>query len=62
LQDGLVETFCLQLITKLGGTAVLPHNRGVNWLACRSIPYDGGLALVGDADGGNVLRLNLLRL
>jgi hypothetical protein len=62
LQDDLVKAFCLQLITELGSAAVLPHNRGVNWLSRCAIPYDGGLALVGDANCRHVLRLNLLRL
>ena len=39
-----------------GGAAILPDDRVVDRLAGRAVPDHRGLALVGDADGGDVLR------
>lgn len=38
------------------GAAVLPDNRIVKRLAGGPVPEQGGLALIGDADGGDILR------
>ena len=35
---------------------VLPHDRVAYGLAGRAVPHDGRLALIGDADGGDVAR------
>ena len=40
-----------QLGAALGGAAVLPNDRVVHRVTVRALPHDGGLALVGDADG-----------
>src|ERR1022692_2124317 len=47
-------TFVLELLAKAGGTAILPDDGVVDGLAGCAVPDDGGFALVGDADGGNV--------
>ena len=41
------------------GAAVLPHDGVVDGLARGGIPNDGGLALVGDPEGTNFMRLDL---
>ena len=38
----------------VGGAAVLPDNRVVDRLTGVTVPHNGGFALVGDADGGDV--------
>ena len=40
----------LELRAICGGAAVLPDDRVVDRLACRAVPHDDGLALVGDPD------------
>ncbi len=42
-------------IATIGGAAVLPDDGGAEWLARGAIPGDHGLALVGDADRGDVV-------
>ena len=44
------------VVAGVGGAAVLPDDGVVDRLAGRAVPDDRGLALVGDADGGDVLR------
>ena len=39
---------------RIGGAAILPDDGVVDRLAGVAIPEDGGFALVGDADGGDV--------
>ena len=46
----------LQPIADIGRPPVLPDDRVVDRLPGLAIPHDGGLALVGDADGGDVSR------
>ena len=46
----------LQPIAELRGAAVLPDDGVVDRLAGLAVPDDGGLALVGDADGRDVAR------
>ena len=43
-----------QPVARPGGAAILPDDRVADRLAGFAIPDDGGLALVGDADGGDV--------
>ena len=43
-----------QLGAVIGRAAALPDDGGRDRLAGRAVPDDGGLALVGDADGGNL--------
>ena len=45
-----------QAIAEICRPAVLPDDRVVDGLAGLTIPHDRGLALVGDADGGDVPR------
>ncbi len=40
----------------LCGAAVLPDDGAVHGLTGDAVPHHGGLALIGDADGGNVFR------
>ncbi len=46
----------LELRADVGGAAVLPDDGAVHGLAGGAVPHHGGLALVGDADRGDVLR------
>ena len=51
---GLVA-FGLEFGADVGGAAVLPDDGAVDRLAGDAVPHHGGLALVGDADRGDVL-------
>ena len=53
---GLVA-FALQFGADVGGAAVLPDDGAVHGLPRRAVPHHRGLALVGDADRGDVLCL-----
>ena len=53
---GLVA-FALQFGADVGGAAVLPDDGAVHGLPRGAVPHHGGLALVGDADRGDVLCL-----
>ena len=48
---------CFELLAESGGAAILPDDGVVDGLAGCAVPDDGGFALVGDADGGNVAWL-----
>ena len=50
---GLVA-FGLQSRADIGGAAVLPDDGAMHRLAGGAVPHHGGLALVGDADRGDV--------
>ena len=54
--EGIGQALGLQGVAVLTGTAALPDDGMVNGLAGDLIPNDGGLTLVGDADGGDVCR------
>ena len=45
-----------QRIAKIGRAPVLPDDRIVDRLAGGAVPDDGGLALIGDADAGDIVR------
>jgi hypothetical protein len=47
----------LQPLTEIGGAAVLPDHRVINRVAGFAIPDQSRLALIGDADGGEVAGL-----
>ena len=51
--DQLAVATLAQLPAALGGAPVLPDDRPVDRLARGPVPEDDGLALVGDADGGD---------
>ena len=55
LANGLREPVGLQPVAILGRAAVLPHDGIIDGFARLGIPQDGGLALIGDADGSDVL-------
>ena len=42
---------------KISGAAILPNDRVVNGLSCVAIPEDRGLALIGNADRGDIAGL-----
>ncbi len=44
----------LELRAGVGGAAVLPDDGAVDGLSRGAVPHHGGLALVGDADGGDI--------
>src|SRR5207245_2614007 len=50
----VLETLVDQLLADLAGPGVLPDDRVEDRLAGRLLPDDRGLALVGDADRGQV--------
>ena len=54
LAKQLLPALVLQLGASVGRAPVLPHDRGSERLAAASIPGDDGLALVRDADRGEV--------
>jgi hypothetical protein len=51
----LVTGFAQQC-AQIGGAPILPDNRVVDGFAARAIPNHRGFALVGNADGGDVVR------
>ena len=46
--------FAAEPLAEIGGAAILPDDCVVDGFAGLAIPYDRGLALVGDADGSHV--------
>ena len=48
-----------QAIADARGAAVLPDDGVADRVSCGAIPDDGGLALVGDSDGGDVSRADI---
>lgn len=59
LADVVLQAPALELLAQGGSTAALPDNGIVDGAAGLLIPHDGGLALIGDADGGDFLRLDI---
>ena len=51
---GGLESVGAHLAADVGGAAVLPNNRAPDGLAARALPQQSRLALIGDADGGDV--------
>src|SRR5947209_8618777 len=49
-----LATVSAQALAEIGGAAVLPDDRVVHRHAAFAVPDDCRLALIGDADGGNV--------
>ena len=47
-----------KLVTQLAGAGTLPHHGVAQRFARRAVPGNGGLALVGDANTGNVGRID----
>ncbi|MGY3134299.1 hypothetical protein ACVWZM_004981 [Bradyrhizobium sp. USDA 4501] len=47
----------LEFCADVGGAAVLPDDGAVHGLSGGAVPHHGGLALVGDADRGDIFRL-----
>ena len=46
-----------KLVAELGGPPALPHNGWADGLPCHFIPYNRRLPLVGNPNGGDILRL-----
>ena len=59
LADVVLQALALELLAKGGGAAALPDNGIVDGAAGFLIPHDGGFPLIGDADGGNFLRVDI---
>ena len=61
---GVVDARILlhELSLHVSGSAALPHDRVIDRLSGSLVPYDGGLTLVGDTDGSDILvsRADLL--
>ena len=58
-RHGRLVPRAFQAAAHLRRASVLPHDGAVDGPACTPVPDDAGLALVGDADGGNVARAEL---
>ena len=56
LADLGLEAAQAEILADVGGAAALPDDGVVDGAAGRAVPDNGSLALVGDADGGNVFR------
>ena len=54
--DRLAGAVGFEPLAEVRGAAILPDDRVVDRLAGLAVPDDGRFALVGDADGGDVLR------
>ena len=54
LPDGIHQSLLGETVAVFGGSAALPHNGIADGTACGFVPDDGGLPLVGDADGGDI--------
>ena len=59
LPDIRLQPLSLQFLADWGGAAALPYDGVINGAAGLLIPHDGGFPLVGDADGGDLLRRNV---
>src|SRR5580704_16354934 len=57
--DEFFQTLGSHLITDRCGPTVLPNDRVEDWFTCFSIPNQGGLTLVSDADGRDVLQIEI---
>ena len=53
-RDQVAVAGALELVAEPGGAAVLPDDGVMDGLAGSAVPDDGGLALIGDADGRDV--------
>ena len=49
----------LDVLAQIRCTAALPNNGVVHWLSCHFIPHNGGLALVRDTNGFDIIRMNV---
>ena len=47
-----------QLVDQRCGATALPHDGVIDGLAAYAVPHHRGLALVGDTDGGNAVRMD----
>ena len=56
LAQRAVKAFAPDAVAHGGGAAALPDDGVIGRLAGRAVPQQDGLALVGDADGGDVLE------
>src|SRR5579859_6566654 len=52
-----LPALCLEIVTDTGGAAVLPDDGVHHRAACLALPDDSSLALVGNADGGDIFSL-----
>lgn len=57
--DVLFQAVALELLADVGGAAALPNDGVVNRLAGLFFPDDGGFALVGDADAGDLIGIDV---
>ena len=58
---GAHQFFCAlldQLVDQRCGATALPHDGVIDGLAAYAVPHHRGLALVGDTDGGNAVRMD----
>jgi len=53
------QTVFFQFFADVSSSATLPDNRVIDWLASFFFPHDGGFALVGDTDTGNLIGVNV---
>ena len=57
--DVVFQSVTLELLTDFGAAAALPDNRVVDRAAGFFFPYDGGFPLIGDADGRNLIMMQI---
>ena len=57
--DVLFQAVTLELFADVGGAAALPDDGVVNRFAGLFFPDDGGFTLVGDADTGDLIGINI---
>ena len=57
--DVLFHAVALELLADIRGAAALPDDGVVNRLTGLTLPNDGGFTLVGDADGGNFVGVDI---
>ncbi len=59
MTDVLFQAVALELLADVGSAAALPNDGVVNRLAGLFFPDDGGFALVGDADAGDLIGIDV---
>ncbi|MNV81194.1 hypothetical protein D3C71_1748430 [compost metagenome] len=59
MTDVLFQAVTLELFADVGGAAALPDDGVVNRFAGLFFPDDGGFTLVGDADTGDLIGIDI---
>ena len=62
LAEAIRTLVALEFLDDVGGTHILPNDRVVDGFAGVFVPYDSGFTLIGDADGGQLMAVDLCLL